>query len=130
MIMTEQEMDEQLEMMQEFDAEEKKKELLTCPFCGEEFEIVGKGRYFAHKTNGCILQHLCFEAEDEEAIERWNIRKPMERIVERLEEELIFFKKKMAECVIKALPYYDNVNGCVTGVYKAIEIIKEEMKGE
>lgn len=60
--------------------------LKECPFCGEELEVVGKGHYFAHKINGCILQHLCFDIDNQEAIEQWNTRKPMDRIVERLEQ--------------------------------------------
>ena len=60
--------------------------LLNCPFCREELEVVGKDHYLAHKTNGCILQHLCFESDDNEAIKAWNTRKPMERIIERLED--------------------------------------------
>lgn len=59
----------------------------SCPFCKEELEIVGKGHYFAHKRNKCILSHLCFEIEDEEAGALWNTRKPIEEIVERLEEK-------------------------------------------
>ena len=62
--------------------------LKRCPFCNEELEVVGKGHYFAHKTNGCILQHLCFETDDEEVVNRWNTRKSMQEIVEILEEEL------------------------------------------
>ena len=63
------------------------KSLLPCPFCKTELEIIGKGHYFAHKTNnGCILQHLCFEIDDEEAVKAWNTRKPMEAVVAELVE--------------------------------------------
>ena len=58
----------------------------NCPCCGEELEVIDDGQYYAHKINGCILQHLCFRADEEESIKLWNTRKPMERIVERLEE--------------------------------------------
>ena len=65
------------------------KSLLPCPFCKTELEIIGKGHYFAHKTNnGCILQHLCFEIDDEEAVKAWNTRKPMEAVVAELEKIL------------------------------------------
>ena len=64
------------------------KQLAKCPFCNEELEVVGKGHYFAHKINGCILQHLCFETDDEEAIELWNTRKPIESILERLQKKI------------------------------------------
>jgi len=59
--------------------------LKRCPFCGGEAEVVGKGHYFAHKINGCILQHLCFEVDDKEAVARWNTRKPVDDVLERLE---------------------------------------------
>ena len=49
------------------------KELKNCPFCGAELQILGN-HYYAHPINGCILQHLCFEVDDEEAIEAWNRR--------------------------------------------------------
>lgn len=87
--------------------------LLPCPFCNEELEIVGKGHYFAHKINDCILQHLCFAKDDEEAIELWNTRKPMERIIERFEEEI----EQNPEASLREYR---------AGFYKAIEICKEE----
>lgn len=105
--------------------------LLPCPFCNEELEVVGKRRYYAHKTNGCILQHLCFETDDVEAIKYWNTRKPMERIVERLEElenmnkELVeeYMKKPYSiDNSIKQNMYLDRM----TGVHDAIEFVKEE----
>ena len=87
-------------------------ELLNCPFCKEELEIVGKGHYFAHKTNnGCILQHLCFEIDDDEAVAAWNNRKPVEDVLERLEK--------------KIQPLH-NVNWN-SAMEEAIEIIKEEL---
>lgn len=88
--------------------------ILHCPFCSEELEVVGKGHYFAHKTNGCILQHLCFETDDEEAIKTWNTRKPMQEIVERLEDAKRGFCGGSLQTV-----YYQN------GVIDAIEIVKE-----
>ena len=90
-------------------------ELKRCPFCGGEFEVVGKGHYFAHKTNGCILQHLCFETDDEEAIEAWNTRKPIEKVLERLEERK---KNSLKSCETMS-------NSVVFS--EAIEIIKEEV---
>ena len=103
----------------------KKITVLSCPFCKEELEVVGKGHYFAHKINGCILQHLCFEIDDDEAVKRWNIRKPMERILERLEEckethdRRLLSKKETASFKIKELQF----SGCYQN---AIEIVKEE----
>lgn len=90
-------------------------ELEKCPFCGEELEIVGNGHYYAHKFNGCVLQHLCFECDDIEAIEAWNTRKPMERIVERLEDRIDITWK------------HDYMGGRKDAFVESIEIVKEEM---
>lgn len=58
--------------------------LKPCPFCGGELQTLGENHYYAHLTNGCILQHLCFEVDDEETIEAWNRLEPMDKIVEQL----------------------------------------------
>lgn len=85
--------------------------LKRCPFCNEELEVVGKGHYFAHKINGCILQHLCFETDDEEAVNRWNTRKPMQEIVAMLEEEMRNAMKN----------YKDDSESYDLGVYQAFK---------
>lgn len=100
--------------------------VLSCPFCKEELEIVGKGHYFAHKINGCILQHLCFEIDDDEAVKRWNTRKPMDDIVERFEESMerqwCYYNNAKGTGNIRQMDYSD---GCAEGLTTAIEIVKE-----
>lgn len=98
----------------------KKITVLSCPFCNEELEIVGKGHYFAHKTNGCILQHLCFEIDDDEAVKRWNTRKPIDDIVERLEEARFWTASSFDED-----GYCNDDSQEVVYLDKAIEIVKE-----
>lgn len=100
--------------------------LLNCPFCKEELEVVGKGHYFAHKTNGCILQHLCFEIDDEEAIKAWNTRKPMERIIERLEEESVLTEKEMDRAREQNPLQYERCDSYICAIDNAIEIVKED----
>ena len=60
--------------------------LKPCPFCGGSgirIEPVNKWR----KSLFCQNCHAKFIGESEEKlIEKWNTRKPMERIVEQLEE--------------------------------------------
>ena len=90
-------------------SKEISKQLAKCPFCGEELELHCTSRYYMHKLNGCILRHFCFEADDELYIDLWNTREPMERIVERLEEE--------------KSDWNDDYN---VPIKKAIEIVKEE----
>ena len=87
------------------------KQLDKCPFCNEELERHCTSRYYMHKLNGCILQHFCFEADDELYIDLWNTRKPMERIVKRLEEPTNY-------TIVKGKHF--------TTVERAIEIVKEE----
>lgn len=100
--------------------------LLHCPFCKEELEIIGKGHYFAHKSNnGCILQHLCFEIEDKEALKAWDTRKPVEDVLERLEEELKLSEKEKERCDSENPLQFEIANGYMNGISNAIEIIKE-----
>lgn len=59
--------------------------LLPCPFCGGEARTDSCGSHWVRCTicgaRGCV------ESTRKEAIEQWNIRKPMDRIVEQLEEK-------------------------------------------
>lgn len=106
-------------------SKENNKELLNCPFCGGEAELnlIGDFR-FIHcfkvtcKECGCTQD---ISISDEEVVEAWNTRIPMQNIVERLEEEL-------ATC-----QHYDRNGKCIyeetarkDGISKAIEIVKEE----
>ena len=101
--------------------------LLPCPFCKEELEVVGKDHYLAHKTNGCILQPLCFESDDNEAIKAWNTRVPMERIVDDLEEAMErqwgYYNNAKSTGNIRQMDYSD---GCAEGLTTAIKIVKLE----
>ena len=56
--------------------------LLPCPFCGGNLKRI-KGGY-EHKPNQCIASSIIF---GDAFVDKWNTRKPMERIVEQLEEE-------------------------------------------
>lgn len=60
--------------------------LKPCPFCGSD-----KIKLFVHRTVSWARCTNCYEgsrpfATKEEVIAHWNTRKPMERIVERLNE--------------------------------------------
>lgn len=102
-------------------------ELKRCPFCGEEAKI---DKTIANTVSvECTVCHassrmiLCTEGDiEQKAIEAWNTRKPMENIVERLEhfnEETFYRANGRANG--KTLAY-----GYSQGIYKAIEIVKEE----
>lgn len=106
----------------------KKIRVLSCPFCKEELEIVGKGHYFAHKNNNCILRHLCFEIDDDEAVKLWNTRKPIKRIVERLEQQKQQYKRREddAKNINMTIQISEKYYGKSCSYDHAIEIVKEE----
>ena len=61
----------------------------------------------------------------ERNIEELKTRKSMERIIEILEKEEVIAEKELEECIFKALPYHDSIEGKVVGIKKAIKICKE-----
>ena len=79
--------DKQNQAIKTGDKQTISKQLAKCPFCGEELELIEERKLFAHKSNKCFLYDFCFPTYLEEAIKAWNTRKPMERILERLEEK-------------------------------------------
>lgn len=93
--------------------------LLSCPFCGGEAGIdsdkIGKGKslYYAYCKNDCITQYGYYSSK-ESAIKAWNTRKPMERILERLEEKA---KEYTNDDLSYRIPWF--------GIDEAIEIVKE-----
>lgn len=106
-------------------------ELKKCPFCGGEARLQRKnkkhGYYVICKKCGCRTPYFQYQFDSleklrETAIETWNTRKPVERILERLEEE------KRHEIL---LDRWGNGYGArdITSIDidKAIEIIKEEV---
>ncbi len=92
--------------------------LLPCPFCGSDkvgfwdtedeehpYQIVCLGCF--NGTDECITKDV--------AIKKWNTRKPMERIIERLEE------KKRSDGTES-----DREWGKYIGYVDSIKIVKEE----
>lgn len=106
--------------------------LLMCPFCGGEAEFYSyeaerdiydsdtlgyvDTEYFTKYGVSCTGCN-CLMAEyysEEEVIKAWNTRKPMEMIVERLEEKVEITWK------------HDYMGGRKDAFVEAIEIVKEE----
>ena len=105
--------------------------LLSCPFCGGEAilrdcSILG---WEANcKDENCIGYTTSIKYQtQEEAIEKWNTRKPMERIVERLKKERIEMKEEREE----AIEYEDEqivfaTNNQIRAFDYSLRVIKEE----
>ena len=112
-------------------SEEKTNSLLNCPFCGGEAKIdktitntVSVECTVCHASSRMIL---CTEGDiEQKAIEAWNTRKPMQNIVERLEEELHLSDKEKRRCIHENPLQFDEAKGHARGIANAIEILKEE----
>lgn len=93
-------------------------ELLPCPFCSGKVEIrqKGHGSYYGGCVNGCFISSS--EYDKNALAKQLNTRKPIQEIVERLEEE----KKNNIDWLTIESLYYD---GKVVGLEDAIEICKE-----
>lgn len=98
--------------------------LKSCPFCGGEAikSAFSWGNIFDEFTIDCtVCGARTTVLKSEDAIEKWNNRKPLERVIERLEEYADDLKEEWDK--------YDNEDdfGGYCAVSRAIEIIKEEL---
>lgn len=82
-----------------------KNDKLNCPFCGGEVKMIAEqvdartvAYNFVCQNLDCGSNTYFDYCDREEAIEQWNTRKPMERIVEQLEvlHELVNDNQKLA----------------------------------
>lgn len=105
-------------------------ELKRCPFCGGEAKICDgyieeflKTEYMKYvQCNYCKASTKLYFTE-KEAIKAWNTRKPMERILERLETELELSDKEKRRA---DMFQFDRAVGYSHGISNAIDFIKEE----
>ena len=107
-------------------------ELKRCPFCGGEAKI---DKTIANTVSvECTVCHassrmiLCTEGDiEQKAIEAWNTRKPLERIVERLEYEYHEIDKCKKESYEDGeWERFDMFANLKNGIGRAIVIVKEE----
>ena len=109
-------------------------ELKRCPFCGGEVRFVKTGCSSRGKI-GHLYCDGCKESffkndrwhTESELYEKWNTRKPLERVIERLEEEERLADEEKERCDIANPLQFDSAKGYSNGMYNAIEIIKQEM---
>ena len=85
------------------------RKLKRCPFCGERAVLIASDKAFV-VCEECGVATPVHDTE-EEAIEVWNNRKPMDDIVEQLD------RMRAGET-----PEWDD--GFYTAVHEAIEIVK------
>lgn len=94
-----------------------------CPFCGVDLKASGKN-FYVHPAVGCLLDEMLL-INDKEPIKRWNTRKPLKRIVERLEENRDDFMDYIYEELREDA---DNcrANRIIDRFDEVTEIVKEE----
>ena len=94
--------------------------LLQCPFCGGEAEVIKAHSVFEKpyvvicKNKSCHASVGEFSENRKDAITAWNTRKPMERILERLEEKA---REYTNDDLSYRIPCF--------GIDESIEIVKE-----
>ena len=102
-------------------------EIKRCPFCGGEATLtnkLSKDEYGQRLWNVCCFgcaNRTSSYWDKEIAIEAWNTRKPLERVIERLEEQAEECKKYWDE--------FDDEDafGGMNAYMNSIAIIKQEM---
>lgn len=98
--------------------------LKPCPFCGGEAKIIHANdvtlpyRIRCKNINCDVRPSTTWFKYEEDAITKWNTRKPMDEIVEQLEDEN---KTAVDAAIIFHGEYF---NGVVDGLEKAIEIVR------
>lgn len=106
-------------------------ELKKCPFCGGEATLVHGlcelDNYVVCQK--CLSRTKVFNTK-ESAIKTWNTRKPVERILERLESlcEIAMRNSERSAELGEAYEKHMILHGAKGGAYEtAIKIIKEEV---
>ena len=94
--------------------------LKPCPFCGGTNLLVEVG-FVCCDDCGCEVHEI---KENEDVVAKWNTRKPMERIEEKIEQQKKIFFLTIANTGDEKMDYaYTRVAGALE---RAIEIVKEE----
>lgn len=104
-------------------------ELKPCLFCGGEVKMDNEQitatitvDYFICEKCGATV-HFEYADKTAEAIEAWNTRKPIDDIVEQLEEEA-HRERMSAEFRLAGSAGYNEAKNIAKGIDRAIEIVK------
>lgn len=103
-------------------------ELKKCPFCGGDawiFKTHEETYAVMHESSDCPITSESFQGNWvydslEEAIKAWNTRKPIERVIERLEERIKIYKNTQHN-------NFPCADVSIKETERIIEIIKEEV---
>ena len=116
--------------------------LLPCPFCGGEAEfhrtpvkanggwcdsVVVRCKVCEARTNRVLYNSKKHPNDEEydEALKSWNTRKPMDDILERLQDELELSGKEKVRVKKENPLQFDRVVGYSNGIANAIDIVRE-----
>lgn len=71
--------------------------------------------------------HCTYEHRSCEKFCNWlnNTAFDTEKFVEQLEEKRNNYQDEMEQCIFKALPYHDSLEGKIIGINNAIDIVKK-----
>ena len=102
-------------------------QLKKCPFCGGEAILSHANLDWFVRCNRCFCKTRTFKSQ-KSAILTWNNRKPMERIVERLEQQERQYNRRAKEFLTLGEKVYHEKHYAKACSYDhAIKIVKEEM---
>lgn len=90
--------------------------LKPCPFCGGEAELIGEYSNIFVFCSECRCSTEILNTE-RKAIQAWNTRKPVEAVLDRLEDEIL---ERLSDC---GDDWYEA--GLIN---EAIDIVKEGLK--
>lgn len=107
------------------------KELKPCPFCGWDAIVLqnDEGYYYVGCKNaecrGYVFYSYVYYSTQERAIEAWNTRKPMDKVVEQLEENKILCGEIATEAIeMNDLHLQVGARSQIVAFEEAIEIVK------
>lgn len=97
--------------------------LKPCPFCGSEV-LLHKG-YVSYSVRCEICHYEICRRTKEETIARWNTRKPIDRIVEQLEQQAEQYRRRGFEAEQKGFSKEaDKYYGKQCSYLHSVEIVK------